>query len=491
MMKHKVAHGAAIMAIFQVASRILDMAALLVLARLLVPADFGLVAIATSVLLVLTALTELPVIDVLVQREQLKARDVDAAFTTNIIRGISVSALMVLLSFPFAELYGDQRLIPILCVLSLVPLGKNMESPALVYALRDVNYKPTANILLFGKFWGAILSIGMAFMTHSYWALIAGVTITAAASTAWSYVLAPYRPRIELKGVWALLTFAGWVTLSRIFFTMSQQGDRFFIGHMLGTAKLGNYTMGGDISSIATNSLAAPILRPMFAGMARIHSDLERLRAAYIRSQQALTMLVLPFGVGLAVVADRLVPLVLGPEWSDTRIVIWWIAPVVALQMLSVPVQAASMARARPETLALREGIALLLRLPATLLAAFYYGFEGAVIARSVTGVIIIVFNMGIAERLVGVSIPAQLLAVWRSLVSAAILAMAVLAAQSFMSTPSDLLLRATDLGALVLIGVASYGAAHFGLWWLGGRPQGAETFVLEMVRQKRGMKAL
>lgn len=490
MIKHKVAHGAAIMAIFQVASRFLDMAALLVLARLLVPADFGLVAIATSVLLVLTALTELPVIDVLVQRDQLKARDVDAAFTTNIIRGLSVSALMILLSFPFAELYGDTRLIPILCVLSLVPLGKNMESPALVYALRDVNYKPTANILLFGKFWGAVISISMAFMTQSYWALIAGVTITAAASAAWSYVLAPYRPKIEFKGVWSLLTFAGWVTLSRIFFTMSQQGDRFFIGHILGTAKLGNYTMGGDISSIATNSLAAPILRPMFAGMARIQSDIERLRAAYIRSQQALTMLVLPFGVGLAVVADMLVPLVLGPEWSDTRIVIWWIAPVVALQMLSVPVQAASMARARPETLALREGIALFLRLPATLLAAYYYGFEGAVIARSVTGVIIIVFNMGIAERLVGVSIPAQLLAVWRSLASAAIMAVVVLLTEASMNSPSDVLLRAVDLAALILIGGLTYGTVHLGLWWLGGRPQGAETFVLEMARKKRGVKA-
>lgn len=491
MIKHKVAHGAAIMAIFQIASRVLDLAALLVLARLLVPADFGLVAIATSVLLVLTALTELPVIDVLVQREHLKARDVDAAFTTNIIRGLSVAGLMILLSFPFAELYGDPRLVAILCALSLVPLGKNMESPALVYALREVNYKPTANILLFGKFWGAVISIGMAFMTQSYWALIAGVTVAAIASTIWSYVLAPYRPRMEFRGVWLLLTFAGWVTLSRMFFTMSQQGDRFFIGHILGIAKLGNYTLGGDISSIATNSLATPILRPMFAGMARIHSDIERLRGAYLRSQQALTMLVLPIGVGLAVVADILVPLVLGPEWGDTRIVIWWIAPVVALQMLSLPVQAASMARARPETLALREGVALLLRLPATLLAAFYYGFEGAVIARSVTGVIIIFFNMGIARRLVGVSIPMQLLAVWRSLASAATMAAVVLLVESAMNRPADAMLRAMDLVVLVLIGGLTYGVMHLGLWWIGGRQQGAETFVLEMARKRRGVKAI
>lgn len=485
MHKHKVARGAAIMAIFQVASRMLDLAAMLVLARLLVPADFGLVAIATAVLLVLTALTELPVIDVLVQRDSVKDRDVNAAFTTNIIRGFSVAALMVALSFPVASIYGDPRLMPIICVLGLVPLGKNLESPALVHALREVNYRPTANILLFGKFLGAVIAIALAVATRSYWSLVAGVTITALASAAWSYVLAPYRPRLEFHGVGKLLTFAGWVTLSRIFFTMNQQGDRFFIGHIIGPAKLGNYTLGGDISSVATNSLAAPILRPMFAGMARIHSDVVRLRAAYLKSQQALAMLVLPLGVGLATVADLLVPLVLGPEWTDTRIVIWWIAPVVALQMLSVPVQAASMARGLPETLALREGIALILRLPPTLYAAYHYGFEGAVIARSVTGVIIILFNMGLADRLVGASIPAQFAAVWRSLASAAVMTLAVLMVKARLDVPTETIMRATDLVALVTLGALSYGVTHLGLWWLSGRPQGSETFFLDMARNR------
>lgn len=485
MMKHKVAHSAAIMAIFQISSRILDVAALLILARVLVPADFGLVAIATSVLLILTAVTELPVIDILVQRDSVGSRDVDAAFTTNLIRGLGVAALMVAISFPVAHIYGDPRLIPILCALSLVPLGKNLESPALVHAVRNLNYGPTAQVLLFGKFWGAVLSIALAFATKSYWALIAGVTTTAIASATWSYVLAPYRPKIEFKGVWSLLHFAGWVTLSRVFFTVNQQGDRFFIGHILGTARLGTYTMGGDISSIATNSLAAPLLRPMFAGMARIHSDAERLRAAYIRCQQVLTILILPLGVGLAAVADVLVPLILRPQWSDTRIVIWWIAPVVALQMLSIPVQAASMAKARPIALTVREGAALAMRLPPTLIAAYLYGFEGAVISRSLTGLLIILFNMSIAQKLVGASIPAQIMAVWRSLASSLLMVMAILATKLAIPPPIGAGLQVAELTLLVLVGGVTYCAGHFVFWRMSGCPNGAETFLLELVRTR------
>lgn len=486
MMKRQIANSAAVMGIFQVFSRILDLAALLLLARVLLPADFGLVAIATSVLLILTAVTEMPVIDILVQRDEIEPRDVDAAFTTNLFRGAAVSALMMMLSFPVARIYGDPRLIPILCTLSLVPLGKNLESPALVHAVRNLNYKPTAQILLFGKFWGAALSIVLAFVTRSYWALIAGVTATAIASAAWSYVLAPYRPRIQLKGVWSLMHFAGWVTLSRIFFTVNQQGDRFFIGHILGTARLGTYTLGGDISSIATNSLAAPILRPMFAGMARIQSDAERLRAAYIRCQQALTILILPLGVGLAAVADILVALILRPAWSDTRIVIWWIAPVVALQMLSIPVQAASMAKGKPIALTVREGAALLIRLPATLVSAYLFGFEGAVICRSLTGLLIILFNMSIADKLVGASIAAQLLAVWRSLASSFLMVIAILLAKLAVPPPIGMVAQVAELSFLVVLGGVVYGSAHLTFWKFSGYPSGAEAFLFELLRKRR-----
>ncbi|MFK4870440.1 lipopolysaccharide biosynthesis protein [Novosphingobium sp. ZW T3_23] len=485
MMKQKVAHSAAIMAIFQLSSRVFDVAALLVLARVLVPADFGLVAIATSVLLILTAVTEMPVIDILVQRGSVEPRDVDAAFTTNLMRGLGVAALMIALSFPVAEIYGDPRLVPILCALSLVPLGKNLESPGLVHAVRELNYGPTAQILLFGKLWGTVLSIALAFATHSYWALIAGVTATAIASATWSYVLAPYRPRIQFTGVWSLMHFAGWVTLSRIFFTINQQGDRFFIGHMLGTARLGTYTMGGDISSIATNSLAAPILRPMFAAMARIQEDTVRLRAAYIRCQQVLTILILPLGVGMAAVADVLIPLILRPQWHDARIVIWWIAPVVALQMLSMPVQAASMARGRPVALTIREGAALVMRLPATLIATYFYGFEGAVISRSVTGLLIILFNMNIARKLVGASVTAQIVGVWRSLASSSLMVIAILAVRLVLPPPAGTELQVAELTILVLLGGATYGAAHLLLWKLAGFPKGAEAFLLEMVRTR------
>jgi len=86
-LKRKVAQGAAHMALFQLSGKVMDIVAVIVLARILSPADFGVVALASSVMLIAAAVTEMSVIDVLVQRQTLEPHEIDAAFTLNALRG--------------------------------------------------------------------------------------------------------------------------------------------------------------------------------------------------------------------------------------------------------------------------------------------------------------------------------------------------------------------------------------------------------------------
>lgn len=285
MLRDVVAKGAATMAGFQVFSKIMDLVSIIVLARLLVPEDFGLVTLATATMLVAATVTELPVIDVLVQRPKLDERDIDSAFTLNLLRGIVVVGVLLAAAWPLAWIYGDDRLVGLMSALALVPLAKSLESPALVHPLRRVDYGPTAKSLFAGKLTGMIVSVALAFATGSYWALALGLITTGVVSMLWTYRLCPYRPRLRFAGIGSIFEFAGWVTVSRIIFAISQQSDRFFVGYILGKNNLGQYTMGSDIASMATYSLAGPILRPIFAGMSRIQEDLARLCTAYLNSQ--------------------------------------------------------------------------------------------------------------------------------------------------------------------------------------------------------------
>jgi PST family polysaccharide transporter len=490
MLKDAVAKGAVTMAGFEAIAKFMDVISIIVLARLLVPEDFGIVALATATMLIVAKITELPVIEALVQRPELDQRDVDSAFTLNLLRGGVVGAAMVGISWPLAGLYEDDRLVGLISALALVPLAKSFESPALVHVLRKVNYGPTAKSQLFGKVTGMLASVGVALLTGSYWALAVGLIVAALVTMVSTYLFCPYRPRLRFQGIVSILEFAGWVTAARIIIAISQQSDRFFVGYLLGKNVLGQYSMGSQISGMTTYALAGPILRPIFAGMSRIQEDLGRLRSAYLDSQQALMMAVLPFGVGLAAVAEPLVPLLLGEGWDIVVPVIWWVAPVVALQMLSVPVHATAMARGAPQTLALREGIALALRMPTTLAGAWFFGVIGAIVARALSGIMIIVINLFIARSLIGVAIAPQLLGSWRSLVSAGAMAGVVLGVQMIFPEPDIYILALARAVGLYVLGIAFYFALHLLLWRVIGRPDGAESYMTGFVMKKLGRAA-
>ncbi|MDP3405220.1 MAG: lipopolysaccharide biosynthesis protein [Brevundimonas sp.] len=482
MIGKSVSRSAAVMAGVQLLVKSFDMIAVVLIARVLAPAEFGLVILASSVLLVANSLTELPVIDVLVQRSKLEARDIDSAFTLTVMRGLLIALVLVLVSGPLAVLLNDPRLELIIKVLAIAPFAQGLASPAMVHHLRAVNYAPMAQTQLFGKVVSFVAMVTVVWFTRSYWALVAGLVAAPVISALSTHFLAPYRPRFDTSGFKKILHFASWVTLSRIVFTLNQQADRFFVGLILGKAPLGQYAMGGDIAALATYTIASAVMQPLFAGFARMKDDRPRLINAYLKGQQILVTLIAPIGFGLGAIALPLITLLLGETWRPAVTVIWWLAPAIALQMLAVPVQSLAMATGRPHILVFREVLALVLRLPLTLLAAWMFGLAAAAATRSLSGVIIVLINLGIAGRVLDLSLFRQLLNCHRSLIAAVVMAGVLLLAQFLTPPIANFWLRWLELGGLVLLGAATYGSVVFGLWVIQKRPTGAEEWMIEKI---------
>lgn len=486
MFGRKIAGAAALIGSLQLVAKFLDFLSLIAFARVLTPADFGLVAIAVSVLLIANSVTELPIMDVLVQRPNLAADDIATAFTLSALRGLVAALFLMIISWPVSWLYGDSRLTLLICVIAFAPLLQGLASPAMVYFTRRIEYGPTAWAMLIGKVSSLALSLGIALWTGSYWALIIGLVSMQAATTISTHVFAPWRPQFRLAGARSILDFAGWVTISRIIWTVSIQSDRMLVGRIVGKTSLGYYSMASDISSVATYAIAGPVLGPIFSGFSRIRDDLPRLRNAYIKSQQTLVMVVLPFGIGLAAVAGSLVPLLLGKGWEPAVPVIRWLAPVIALQMMSVPVQAVAMAMGLPKTLAAREGLGLAIRLPATLIAATFFGVIGAAVARSLTGLVIIVINLVIVRGVIGSTVRSQLYNCWRSLVSASVMTAAIIEIDLILGPQIKFVpfLLAVQIPA----GALFYVLTHFCLWCVRGRPDGGEQFLFDLLFRRRNI---
>lgn len=490
MIGSKTTRSAALMVAAQLLAKTFDFVAVIVLARFLTPADFGLVALATSVMLIANSLTEIPVVEALIRNERMEQEDIDSAFTLTVLRGLVIALALLAVAQPLAAVFDDARLRPILMVMALAPLIQGFSSPNIAHALKAVNYGVMAKAQLIGKTASFVAMMVLAWLTHSYWALVAGLVANPAFTAIATHFMAPYRPRLSTRRFGAIFAFAGWVTLSRMVFTLNQQMDRFFVGAILGKTKLGFYSMAGDLSSMATFMVATPITQPLFAAFSTMVRDPERLRSAYLRGQQILFTVVAPIGFLFAALAEPFVRLALGDKWLEAVPLIQWLAPAIALHLLIIPTQALTMAVNRPRILVLRETVSLIVRLPATLLAALWFGLQAAVEARMVAAIVLILFMLSVARGLVGVTVWQQLRNSSRAGVALVVMTALVVLLEGLFPLPAVTFLQALRLAGLILLGAVSYAVALFGLWAVTGRAEGAETWMLGLVRRKLRARA-
>lgn len=463
-------------------ARFLDIILLAVCARFLAPADFGLVALAASVLLVVTALTEFPVENALVQKAELKPDDLNTAFTLNIARGIAIALCISLLAWPAARIYDDIRLTGLILTLALVPIFKGLISPGMVHFTRRVEYLPAAVILIISKAAAVTVTIAIAVIWQSYWALIAGMVATAIVGSIGSFAAAPYRPRFSTSGWREIFSFSGWITVAQMISVINRQGDRFFIGGIAGKASLGQYTVGNDIATTATYNLVQPLMTTLFGGFSRIKHDLSRLRIAYLKAQQIILAGLFPIAVGLALLAEPTIKLLLGPEWNDAVFVVEWLAPLMAIQASVFGAQSVAMALGKTRLLAIREAIAFFIRLPITVAGAWLYGLEGAIIARAIAGVALAYLFISMARLLLSVSFFEHLSNSYRSLLSGLIMTIVILYLQN--QAP---FLRSGDIVELLIfipIGAVCYFTSHFALWLAAGKPDGVERLGIGLVQK-------
>jgi O-antigen/teichoic acid export membrane protein len=205
---HRIAVGGSWLVGARLLSRAIDVGAMLILAHMLSPKDFGLVAIAMTIIYVVEAALELPVSQALVSLQSINQAHYDTAFTLSLLRGLVLGLIVCLFSWPFARFYGDARLLPLVCVLCLAPIARGLVSPRLADFTIKLQFVPDFSMEIVGKLAAFLIAVILAVTTKSYWAIAAGTVVAPMAGTITSYIFAPYRPRLSLSA-WS--SFSGLV----------------------------------------------------------------------------------------------------------------------------------------------------------------------------------------------------------------------------------------------------------------------------------------
>lgn len=455
--------------------RFIGLISTIILARLLTPADFGLVAMAMVVIGFIEVFSETGERLALLRLTNPVREHYDAAWTLQIIIAIVIT-LVIVASAPLARIYfGDPRVENLIYFLSLRAFFGGFENIGVVAFRANLDFSKDFRFGVYQKLITFFLGVVFSLWLRNYWALAIAIVSARVISTALSYRLHPFRPRISFERMGDILSFSLWTLLTQIGDFLSNKLDEFAVGGYAGTTSMGNYAVASDFAAAPTVELVVPMTRGLFPVYSHFQADRARLRNAYVKVLSVVATLAIPTSIGVSLVAHDLVEVVLGPKWQAAASLIVWLAIGSAGVGLTDGVLTIFAVVGRPKISSTIVGLRTFFLAPAIAFGGYYAGIEGIAMARAfiyIASLPILFYAIRAAIPLYGKDILAQL---WRPLVAGLIMAAAV----EGLHSPA-LGLAVLRLAMDVLLGAAVFMAADLLLWRMSGRPEGVEQIFVD-----------
>jgi O-antigen/teichoic acid export membrane protein len=290
----------------------------LVLVRLLLPADFGLVALSTSFAQATEGLSELGVEEAVIRHRDPARAIFDTGFTMNAIRGLATALLILLLARPAGHFFADPRLTNVVAALTLATLLDGVANIGTTQFRRDLAFSKEFQLWILPRIIAATLTIATAAIFRSYWALVVGILAQCILRVAFSYRMHKFRPRFAI-GAWrSLIIYSAWTWVLSLVMLVRDRSDSILIGRMLNPAAVGIYALGRELGALPATELIEPLNRAAFSGFAAGRNAELPAGRSYLRIVGAMATLTLPAGMGISLVAAPLIRLTFGPAWVAT-----------------------------------------------------------------------------------------------------------------------------------------------------------------------------
>ena len=431
----------------------------IVLARLLPPSDFGLIALAFLLAGFAALLANLGLPNAVVQCGDLTERHVRSAFTASIFLGCTVTAI-VWLGAPFATRIFDEPELPnILRVYSFVFVISAFSNTAGALARRQLDFKTLFFVSICGYVFGhAAIAIPMAIMGFGVWSFVAGrmgmQVVQAVLLLAWvRHSLKPLFAPVEMR---QLLSFGTGNALSEFLQYLARSGDTFVVGRWVGGAgPLGLYNRAYQQMRLASDSLGQLLVSVLFPTFSELQADSRRFGIAFLRSIELATLLAAPLMAGMVVAAPHLIVGLYGSNWAGSILPFQILALAGVMATLYPIATVAAEALGRVYAVSLRSGI-FAFAVVVLGIFAIPWGIAGVGAAVVVSYAIVYFLTSSLALRTAGISTRKFLRAHIPGTASAVVVGIASLAVR--------LVLEALGLPHLFILAVL-IGTCAFALW--------------------------
>jgi lipopolysaccharide exporter len=477
------ARGALWMVLFKFVERSLGFISTLILVRLLMPTDFGVVAMAMSFIAMAELLAAFGFDIALIQNQNATSDLYHTAWTCNLLLGLLISLIMLASAPLIADFYKQPELRLVVSALALGPMISGLENIGVVAFRKELHFRREFAFQLSRKIVGFAVVVPLAFTLHSYWALVAGTLASRFAGTVTSYLVHPFRPHTSFEGITRLFKFSKWLLLNNIAGFLKERSTDFVIGLLHGPASLGIYNVSYELASLPTTELSAPINRALLPGFAKIANDPIAIRSAYSNAVGMLAIIAVPAAAGIAAIAQFLVPVVLGVHWLDSVPLMKILALNGALILFHSSMSVLLIASGHPGRVMMTNGLFVVTLLALLVALAAHAGVEGAAYAILSTSILTTPVYLYQVRRSVGVPVSVFFRAAAFPVAASAGMVLTI----ETISPVYSSLMTWHDAAVWLAVGIVVGGATYVGLitlmWLVRRRPDGPERLVLDQIR--------
>lgn len=298
-------------------SRGLRLISTIILARLLLPSDFGLVGIALIAISALELFTRTGFDAALIQKKGAATEYLDTTWLVSAIRGMVLAVILFSLSPIIARFFENAEAAPILRVMAITTALVGFRNIGVMYFRKELRFEKQFIFNLGITLTTISVSIPLAFLLRSVWAIIYGALAGSLMELILSYVLHPYRPKFKFDSGKAkeLFSFGKWILGSGVLVFLVTQGDDIFVGKLLGVTLLGLYQIAYRISNLPATEITHVISRVTFPAFSKLQDNKAKLREGYLKVLQLTSFILFPLAGGIFILAPDFTQIFLGSKW--------------------------------------------------------------------------------------------------------------------------------------------------------------------------------
>ncbi|WP_259781250.1 lipopolysaccharide biosynthesis protein [Aestuariispira ectoiniformans] len=479
----KVAKGAAVMGFTRLLARTMGLVSTVILARLLMPEDFGLVAIALSYIHFFIGISDLNFQKALITESDPTDADFSTAWTLNVLRGVALSLITLASSSFLPAMLDEPRLGPVIAVLSVFPLLEGSANAKFITFEKNLDFSREMILAVGTKFLSVVLTVVLAFLLKNYWVLVIGTLFGAFAKVTLSFALMPFRPSFTFASHRKLIQFSGWLMGATLLRSVGQQMDKLIVAALLGTKTTGIYHVGQQLAQIPTTEMIAPLNRALHPAFSSVRKSGGDMKSKALESAEILGALALPVGVGFAMVAHELIAIIYGEKWLEATIVLQILVPALAIERVATVADSIALALGHTKRIFTRQTIVTLFALSMQVLGGYLWGLIGILAAFAAARIVALFLNLMMLQHMLGTPSYLYILRIRRSVLAVTGMALLIyFAEQNGWFTDMHLYLVAF---LKVVMGAAAYTGIHMAAWYAEGRPNGFETRVLNVVKKR------